>query len=103
MTFFCTNATRKKPPETHSELSGRCVGGASPLIFLRGVFRGWGLKKGKNESNRRRGGCELSRPQASPGGSGCASKVKAKGWGFKSDVRTPLSGAQKGKMPLRMN
>ena len=48
MTFFCTNATRKKPPETHSELSGRYVGGASPLIFLRGVFRGWGLKKGKN-------------------------------------------------------
>ena len=42
-------------------------------------------------------------------GRGVQAKLKQRGGGeekksmVKSDVRTPLSGAQKGKMPLRMN
>ena len=52
--------------KTHSELSGRCVGGASLLMFSERVFRGIGLKKGENGSNTRGGGCEPSRHQASP-------------------------------------
>ena len=48
-TVQCIQCTVAK---THSELSGRCVGGASPLR----VFQGMGLKKGENGSNTRGGG-----------------------------------------------
>ena len=62
-TVQCIQCTVAK---THSELSGRCVGGASPLMFSERVFRGMGLKKGENGSNTRGSGCEPSRHQASP-------------------------------------